>query len=86
MAGFPLKDLASALGVQIRTIRIYIRKGWIEAKPIRWRKSRKQPGMMAVDWVIPAPEYRKIIRDGLRPPSDTFDAIERANAHKVEVA
>lgn len=84
--GYTLAEVASALGIQVRTVRAYIRKGWIAAKPVKWRKRSNKSGMTAYEWIIAPAEYRRILRDGIRPPADTFDAIERARAHKVEVA
>lgn len=69
-AMFDIDFVAMRLELPRRTIRRYIRWGWIEAVPVRYRKRRGVDALIPTDWRIKRSELRRLERDGVRPGPD----------------
>lgn len=65
-----LKEIAHRLNVQVRTVRIAVREGRVEAVPVRYRKARGKNFSVPVDFRITRKEFARIEREGLRAPID----------------
>jgi transcription initiation factor IIE alpha subunit len=63
-------EIAERFGIQMRTLRKYIREGRCNAIPVAFKKRRNRPEMRAIHWRFSRSEFRRLESEGFRFPTD----------------